>query len=133
MHLKNRQPGEERMASEQTAVRLLYDEENLYLGFECLESQMAGLREKVTARDGPVHDDDCIEIFLAPEKSAVLRAYPGFGAYFHLIVNSLGTHCDGVGYHAVWNAQWEAKTAKSESEWSVEVKIPFTEVGTIPT
>lgn len=49
--------------SQKTNLRMLWDEENLYLFFEC-EDQYITARE--TTRDGQPYLDDCAEIFLIP-------------------------------------------------------------------
>ena len=48
---------------EQTAAKLLWDDENLYLLFIC---QDAHIWAEHTERDGAVHRDDCVELFTAP-------------------------------------------------------------------
>jgi len=121
-----------RRAVEQTTALLAYDQEHLHLAFQCLESDMTALHQEIAERDGPVHEDDCVEIFLAPPRSAVLSAYPGFGEYFHLIVNSRGVQRDGIGFHAVWNAEWRAATATSGTAWTAEMSIPFAALGAFP-
>jgi len=73
-----------------------------------------------------------VEIFLAPETSEVLARFPGLGEYFHLAVNTLGTQADGIGFHALWDGKWNAAAAQSDARWSVEIRVPFSELGTHP-
>ena len=51
-----------------TSFRMLWDEENLYVLFEC-EDQYITARE--TQRDGEPYFDDCAEIFLIPAPEAL--------------------------------------------------------------
>jgi len=132
LRLRLRPGGERRHAEEQTSVLLLHDDENLYLGFRCLESRMDSRTQRVTKRDGPVWNDDCVEIFLAPEVSDVLSAFPLVAEYFHLVVNVAGVQADAIGVHGGWDGRWEVKTARGKAEWRAEVKIPFTELGVYP-
>ncbi|MDV7188136.1 carbohydrate-binding family 9-like protein [Lutibacter sp. TH_r2] len=53
---------------QKTKYRMLWDEENLYLFFEC-EDQYITARE--TVRDGTPFLDDCAEIFLIPVPEAI--------------------------------------------------------------
>ncbi len=46
-----------------TEVRLLYNDRYLYIGFRCEDDYVWGT---VTERDGPVYDEECVEVFLNP-------------------------------------------------------------------
>src|SRR5687767_2155951 len=48
---------------EKTDVRLLWDDENLYVAYYCHDRHISA---SVTQRHGPVSGDDCVEIFLSP-------------------------------------------------------------------
>ncbi len=59
---------------EQTVARLLWDDENLYVGYHCHDKHIAA---EVVERHGPVSLDDAVEIFLSPNPDKV-RNYYGF-------------------------------------------------------
>lgn len=46
-----------------TDVRLLYSDHYLYVGFYCEDDYIWGT---ITERDGPIYDEECIEVFLNP-------------------------------------------------------------------
>ena len=46
-----------------TTVRALYDENDLYIGFHCQDDYVWST---VTERDGPVWNEECVEVFLNP-------------------------------------------------------------------
>lgn len=46
-----------------TEVRALYDDTYLYVGFRCEDDYVWGT---VTERDGPIYDEECIEVFVNP-------------------------------------------------------------------
>lgn len=48
-----------------TRVRVLYDEMYLYVGFECEDEYVWGT---VTERDGPIWNEECVEVFLNPAR-----------------------------------------------------------------
>lgn len=50
-----------------TEVRLLYDDDYLYVGFRCEDDYVWGT---VTDRDGPIWNEECVEVFLNPAGSA---------------------------------------------------------------
>ncbi|MEE4312756.1 MAG: carbohydrate-binding family 9-like protein [candidate division KSB1 bacterium] len=46
-----------------TSIRVLHNGEFLYVGFECEDEYIWGT---VTERNGPVYDEECVEVFLNP-------------------------------------------------------------------
>ena len=114
-------------AAPQTFVRILYDRENLYFGFEALESESARMKAPCTKKDGPLWLDNGAEFFVA--------APHGNGKYLHLIVNSNGVCYDslgtGVGGADVgFDAGAEVKTATLADRWVLEVRFPTAALGT---
>ncbi|UCH36414.1 MAG: hypothetical protein JSV65_08690 [Armatimonadota bacterium] len=120
--------GETRFARQQTRALLLWDEENLYLGFKCYEEHMDRLVTRSIERDEAEWRDDCVEILLQP---------PDDGTFYHLIataglmrydaVNRPGSDAD-----TEWNPAWELQTVWSDDRWEMEVSIPWTALGVQP-
>jgi len=50
--------------TDMTQARAIRDAQWLYLGMECRNPGMRHLRPSIVQRDGPVHTDDSVEIFL---------------------------------------------------------------------
>jgi len=107
------------IATRQTRVLLTYDSNNLYIAFLSRVDRplVAGTAEK----NGPVTNDDAIEIFIKPAENAP--------AYYHFAANSIG-----VTYEAriangksdkSWNGRWTCKSAVEEKTWTAELAIPF--------
>jgi len=113
----------ERLAKEQTFVGVLYDDENLYIAFECMEpdpNRIVGverrydqsLREEdsVTARLDTFHDHRCAYIFT---------------------VNTLGTRYDArmglFDYYedSTWGCDWSAACTVQKDRWYAEMAIPI--------
>lgn len=123
------QLGSDLPAKEQTVARLTYDDRALYLGFLCRESNMGQVLAQKTKHDDGVWQDDCIEIFLDPRHD--------HRTYCQFIVNSIATRQearmgDGARLDSKWDGEWEAKAARDESQWTVEVAIPFASVEAKP-
>ena len=117
--------GETHPAELDTEVRILYDENTLYIGVRCEEPDMESLRETKTRRDSPVWQDDCIEI--------MLDTYHDQRNCYIFAINTLGTQTDErVGNESVfdmsWDAKWEAKVKKHSDYWTAEFAIPFREI-----
>lgn len=65
-----------------TKLRLLYDEENLYVAFESVDHDITCPYEK---RDDPIYDHETVELFLMPKVSA-----PETGPYVELQASPKG-------------------------------------------
>jgi hypothetical protein len=119
------------IADVQSEAYLVHDGETLYIGVRCEEPDMASVKAGVTERDGPAYGDDCIEIFLIPPASTVLADFGDRDRYFHLVVNTLGTRYDEIGYEApqAFDGEWQAAVAKGDQRWQLEVGIPLRELG----
>ena len=114
-------------ATAQTRFKVAFDQQNLYFGAELFEPQMGKLVAKEAKRDGHVHRDDVLEIMVVPNSGRL--------DYYHFAVNPLGTQYDaelrqgGNVRTTEWDADWQARIAKGPQSWSVEVAIPFVELG----
>ena len=117
--------------SEQTEIRVVFDDDNLYIGaiiYDDPEQVLAFQRE----RDASLGTDDrfmwILDTFL-----------DGRTGYFFEI-NAAGLMGDGVitgggrgrgfgggggGINKAWDGIWEARTAMRPDGWSVEIQIPF--------
>jgi len=109
-------------APKQTTVKLAYDDKRLYLAAVCLEPEMAKANAGVTQRDGPVYDDDCLEIFLDVNND---RA-----SYIHYVLNSLGAYYDGLKTDKAWNSEIQVSAKKLDDRWILEAAIPFDQLKT---
>ena len=114
-----------------------WDDKNLYVAYRCDEPQMKSLVAKVKDRDGRVWEDDCIEIFLLPN-----RTNPN--DFYHIVFNTLGTLRDERANSADWDSHATARAAladdgpstvlkaapsTSRGGWAIEAVIPFASLG----
>ena len=103
----------------QTAVKLAYDRENIYIGVECLEPELGRIVTNVKKNEGPVWEDNNVEILL---NDPILGA-----AYFQIMVNAAGIVCDGQAnprFDKAWDSNMEVKTSKAGDRWFIEARIP---------
>lgn len=108
--------------SNQTEVLLLYDRSALYVAYKCRERNMTAIKAAVTGHDANVWDDDAADFFLDPKAD---RA-----SFYQFIVNTVGARYDGLGSDPYgFNPGWDAKAQISASGWTVEIRIPFSELG----
>lgn len=116
---------------EKTEARLLWDDENLYVGYYCHDRHISA---EVTKRHGPVSLDDCVEIFLSPNP-AKPRNYYGFE------INAIGTMLnfiradwwtggqysepEGVRYRTSLHGLEKKTDSPGDDHWVLELAIPF--------
>jgi len=114
------------VAPAQPAFLVCRDAANLYVGARLPKLAGMPLKADVTLRDGPVWEDDAIEVFLDPGRTKT--------RYYQFIVNAAGTQWDSAGKDGAWNASWRAAVLARESDdfWSVEMQIPFAALGGAP-
>ncbi|MBT4099550.1 MAG: carbohydrate-binding family 9-like protein [Gemmatimonadetes bacterium] len=132
--------------AQSTQARMLWDDDNLYLLFECVDPF---LDSEVTEKDGPVYQEDAVEIFATPRAEDVT-------AYFGYEMNINGALLDYMAFeggeqhtksiHFNWeNEGVEIATsfdgtlndhADTDAGWILEMVIPFDNFrhlgGTIP-
>ncbi|MBI2302007.1 MAG: DUF4091 domain-containing protein [Armatimonadetes bacterium] len=100
-----------------------YDTTNLYLAYVCQEPKLtATVRAPYDKHDGPVWNNDCVEVFLNPAADRV--------SYMHFLVDILGQRHDLLGSDSYgFNPVWTVKVAEGNDQWSVEMAIPFSSLG----
>ena len=120
-HFVQTQPSEGAPASEKTEAFLFYDDENLYFGFKCYDSEPHKIVARYDTHDARTWSDS-INIFLDP-----------FGdrrtGYF-FSVNARGVQYDalmkeGQPFDGTWDGIWQSAARLEDWGWSAEVAIPF--------
>lgn len=103
--------------AQSTLARVLWDENNLYLLYECVDPY---LDSEVTEHDGPVYQEDAVEIFATPRADKV-------SAYFGYEMNINGAYLDYIAAEA-----GEGRTKSIHFDWESEgVQIATTYDGTL--
>jgi hypothetical protein len=113
-------PFDGQAASEKTELRVLYDDQAIYFGFDCqqLSSPIVG---RLTRRD---HDSESEWVWVQIDSR-----HDGKNAAM-LAVNVSGVLADGTIHDQTvlsweWDENWEAKTARTPVGWSVEIRVPL--------
>ncbi|MHC4680774.1 MAG: DUF5916 domain-containing protein [Planctomycetota bacterium] len=115
----------ERQAKEQTFVRVLYDDQNVYIAFECLEpepNRIVGVERKY---DQSLHDEDSVV--------ARLDTFHDHRCTYIFGVNTLGTRYDArMGLFNLtryeddtWGCEWSAACTVEKDRWFAEMAIPI--------
>ena len=111
-------------ASEETLVRVLYDDRFLYVGALLLDSHPGEITAQFLNQDFETHDDDVfgvtLDTFLDRRNS------------FMFLVNPRGAVKDGQTFdnsrttNLAWEGVIQVETAIHDQGWTVELAIPFT-------
>lgn len=117
-----RDPDEGKPATETTVVRVLYDDEAIYFGARLDDSQPVTTR---LGRRDTVLESDWFRIYLDPHLDR--RS----GAAFW--VNPANVQLDLILYNDSWedhdwDAVWESATKITPAGWTVEVRIPYSQL-----
>ncbi len=119
---------------QQTKFRMLWDEKNLYVFFEC-QDQFLTARE--TERDGQPYFDDCAEIFLIPAPDSLMMHY-GFELNLYKASNDFvflnSIYQEKSGLVRAFNPDFEVEvmidgTINDQGDldqgWNMEMAIPI--------
>ncbi len=123
-HFRQRDPNEGQAATERTEIRVVYDEDALYVGARLYDSEPARISKRVTARDE--HPDaDAVSIFLDPRhdhRTGVTFTVTAAGSQYDSILSN-DTFQDSS-----WNAVWLSAVSHDGQGWSAELRIPFSQL-----
>jgi len=103
-----------------------HDDDALYVAVRCDEPEMNALAANAKERDGAVYLDDGIEVFICPQDDT--------SRYVQFVVNTEGVIFDGektaiAPYHPNRDFRIEAIVHKAARAWSLELKVPFAQLG----
>ena len=121
--LIQREPREGMCATEATEIRILYNDEYLFIGANCSDSSPDKIVANEMRRDEALRNDDFFEIFI--------DSYHDHRNAFYFVTNPLGAKRDGLvreegsNINRDWDGLWYVKTHRSESGWTAEFAIPF--------
>lgn len=104
-----------------TAVKGLYDDQNLYLAFACADREAKNLKATgKNEKDLFAVGDDVIALFVQPDETVPV--------YYQLAFNGQGVRFDqkvtGGERDYAFRPEWKAATQKQEGYWSAEAAIP---------
>jgi hypothetical protein len=117
------EPVEAGQATELTSVRMLYDDNALYVGVICYDADPSGIVGKLSRRDRTTEAD---------RFSVLIDSYFDRKSAFVFSTNVSGVQSDGIlsqggsVYDLTWDAVWDVRTQVYLDGWSAEFKIPFT-------
>ncbi|MFA5865688.1 MAG: sugar-binding protein [Phycisphaerae bacterium] len=110
-------PGEMGLARDQSEVRLLYDNQRLYVGLTAYESTPSF----IVRRANTVFNTDSFELFIQPDLDRE--------DYYQAAVSVNGNVFTGRGQGSAWKTTIEIKTRQTSKSWTAELAIPLADLG----
>jgi hypothetical protein len=112
-------PREGKDPTERTTVRVVYDDDAVYVGIDC--PQTAPVTSRLTRRDREV-EADWLSVSLGTRRDGK--------SAFVFEINAGGTLLDAVrandtDFSIDWDENWEARADVRKDGWSAEFRIPF--------
>jgi hypothetical protein len=117
-----RDPDNGQLATEQTEVRFVYDNDKLYMGVTLFDSEPDELVYYQMGRDGYLPADDKLQW-------AIDTFNDGQSAYWWEM-NPAGSMADALrgannSNNRRWDGIWDARTTRSDIGWTIEMEVPF--------
>lgn len=115
-------PAEGAAPTESTVVRVLYDNNAVYVGVQCLDSDPKAVIGQLTRRDRSTEAD---------RFTVMIDSYHDHQTAFVFSTNVSGVQSDGVlsqdgtVYDISWDAVWRVAAVRTTRGWSAEFAIPF--------
>jgi hypothetical protein len=118
-----REPTEGAPASERTQVRVLYDDDNLYISAYCSDSEPDGAVVNDIRRDFNSGEQDYFGV--------ILDTFSDGRSGYYLVTTPVGGQRDqqffdeGRQNNINWDGVWRAETRRRDDGYTVELAIPF--------
>ncbi|WP_116127782.1 DUF5916 domain-containing protein [Lewinella sp. IMCC34183] len=110
--------------TQQTFIKILYDDRNLYVAFRCLDREPGKIEQRMGRRDE--FPGDWVEINI--------DSYHDKRTAFSFTVSASGVKGDefvsndGNNWDDSWNPIWEARTQLDSVGWTAEMRIPLSQI-----
>ena len=117
-------PKENTQPTEQTQLKILYDDKNLYVAFRCYDKDPQGIVERLSRRDG--FDGDWVEINV--DSYHDLRTAASFTISVSGVKGDEFISNNGANWDNTWNPIWYAKTNIDDKGWTAEIRIPLSQL-----
>lgn len=117
------QPHQAALPSQQTEIKILYDDKYLYFAIICYDNEPEKMSPILGRRDENTGDMAGI----------ALDSYNDKQTAFEFNLTAAGQkvdlmHMGEYGWDFEWNAVWDGKTTVGDSAWYAEMRVPFTQI-----
>jgi hypothetical protein len=117
------QPNQAQPPSQQTEIKILYDDTYLYMAIKCYDDEPEKMRPVLGRRD--VNTGDMAGI--------AIDSYNDKQTAFEFNLTAAGQkvdlmHMGEYGWDFNWDAVWDGKTHVGDSAWYAEMRVPFSQL-----
>ena len=110
--------------SQQTEIKILYDDDNIYIAIRCYDNYPEGIRPILGRRDDWTVGDIT---------GVAFDTYHDKQTAFEFNVTAAGQkidlqHLGAFQWDTNWNAVWDGKAQVGDSLWTVEMRVPFSQL-----
>ncbi|MBE0557699.1 MAG: carbohydrate binding family 9 domain-containing protein, partial [Proteobacteria bacterium] len=116
------EPLEGTQPTQPTEIRILYDNDALYIGCMMYDSSPERIGRRLARRDEEIDADHI---------SVRIDSYHDHQTAYEFTISAAGVKIDVLQFNDAreedvsWDVVWEGKTAVTDSGWSAEMRIPF--------
>ncbi len=121
---RQQQPAQAQEPSQETEIKVLYDDNNLFVAIRCYDDEPEKMRPILGRRDD----------FTAGDITGIaLDSYNDKRTAFEFNVSAAGqkidlVHLGAYSWDTNWDAVWYGKSHIGDSAWTVEMRIPFNQL-----
>lgn len=118
------------LATRQTFFKVCYDKNNLYIGIKLQDPHPERVIATVTTYDGPIWNDDSVEIYVEPGYTRK--------RYYVFSTNAINTRRDARWEYRYedfivddkWGSKtrWYSRASRGKDAWYIEAVIPFADM-----
>jgi hypothetical protein len=116
------EPFEGQPGSERTEVRILYDDEAIYVGVVCYDRNPSLIVTTDTRRDAGLGDMDSFQMIFdtfRDQQNGFVFGTNAAGVQYDAQVRDQGDQASS------WDGSWDVRTRTTEAGWSAEFRIPL--------
>ncbi|MDQ2890521.1 MAG: carbohydrate binding family 9 domain-containing protein [Gemmatimonadota bacterium] len=111
--------------TQRTEVRVLYDNDALYVGIRAFDTHPDSIAAQLARRDATGIYSDWLHV--------TIDSYHDRRTAFRFAVNPLGVQKDALEFNDTnedlnWDAVWEVATSRDSLGWTAEYRIPFSQL-----
>jgi hypothetical protein len=123
-------PDDGQPATERTEVRVVYNDQMLYIGLWAFDSKPSQIIATQMRRDGDLSDDDYFQVILdtfLDRQNGLLFATNPDGARFDAQVRNEGRSEGRFNTNMIteWDGVWDVVTTRTDEGWFAEIAIPW--------
>lgn len=122
-HFTQQQPVGGAPGTERTYIKVLYDHSNLFVAIACQDAEPEKIRDVFDRRDA----------FTGDMTGIALDSYFDKRTAFEFNLSAAGQktdlkHLGDFQWDLNWNGVWDGATARNDTGWVAEMKIPFSQI-----